>query len=57
MCCVLGIAIIMVNMYPAGAEPKALYTMDFGQKENIDASTWLKKQGFNEFPRCKRDCI
>ena len=44
----------MGEILSAGAEPKALYTMDFGQKENIDASTWLKKQGFDEFLDAKR---
>ena len=33
----------------ACAESRALYTMDFTQKENIDASIWLKQQGFDEF--------
>lgn len=45
----LGIAITMGEIPAARAEPKVLYTIDFGQKENIDASTWLKKQGFDEF--------
>jgi hypothetical protein len=33
----------------ARAETEPLYTMDFSRKENVDASTWLKKQGFDEF--------
>jgi hypothetical protein len=36
------------------AEPKALYTMDFRQKENLDASTWLKTQGFDTFLDAER---
>jgi hypothetical protein len=50
----LGIAIIRGGIPAACAEPKALYTMDFGQKENIDASTWLKKQGFDTFLDAER---
>lgn len=50
----LGIAIIMGEIPSARAEPKALYTMDFGQKENIDASTWLKKQDFDKFLDAER---
>ena len=46
----------MGEILSARAEPKAVYTMDFGQKENIDASTWLKKQGFDDFSM-QRDCI
>ena len=53
---ILGIAIIMGEILSARAEPKALYTMDFGQKENIDASKWLKKQGSMSFSM-QRDCI
>lgn len=44
----------MSDVLYAGAEPKALYTIDFSQKENIDASTWLKKQGFDEFLDAER---
>jgi hypothetical protein len=44
----------MGGILSARAEPKAVYTMDFGQTGNIDASTWLKKQGFAEFLDAKR---
>ena len=44
----------MGDILSARAEPKVVYTMDFGQKENIDAFTWLKKQGFDDFLDAKR---
>jgi hypothetical protein len=50
-----GIIIVMTGEIPcAVAEPKALYTMDFSQKEHIDASTWLKQQGFDAFLDAER---
>ena len=42
----LGIGLIVSGMPTANAEPKVLYTMDFGQPETADASTWLENQGF-----------
>jgi hypothetical protein len=55
LCAVLlGIAIIMGEIPSVRAEPKALYTVDFRQKENTDASTWLKKQGFDTFLDAER---
>ena len=55
LCAVLlGIAIIMGVISAARAEPMALHTVDFGQKENIDASTWLKTQGFDKFLDAER---
>ena len=50
----LGIVIVLGAIPCARAEPKALYTMDFGRKENVDASTWLKKQGFDSFLDAQR---
>jgi hypothetical protein len=49
-----GIAIILSEVPCAYAEPKALYSIDFTQKENIDASTWLKQQGFDAFLDAER---
>lgn len=51
---IVGIAVIMGEVRSARAEPKAVHTIDFGQKQNTDASTWLKKQGFDEFLDAKR---
>ena len=45
----MGIAVILGKISCVCAEPKALYTMDFTEKANIDASTWLKQQGFDAF--------
>lgn len=42
----LGIALIVVGIPVVRAEPKVLYTMDFGQPETGDASKWLENQGF-----------
>ncbi len=50
----LGVAVFAGEMPSVRAEPRALYTIDFSQKENLDASTWLKKQGFNTFLDAER---
>jgi hypothetical protein len=55
LCAVLpGITINMGEISAARAGPRVLYTVDFGQKENIDASAWLRNQGFDEFLEAER---
>ncbi len=50
----LGMTIFVGEIRLLRAEPTTLYTMDFGQKENIEASSWLRKQGFDAFLDAER---
>ena len=42
----VGIGLVVAGIPDVGAEPKVVYSIDFGQEETGDASAWLESQGF-----------